>query len=178
MTTKLGDQLAPLLSDKNVQAFFRVIREGESGQTDDAYRMMYGGELFESFADHPRKAIESPWGWTSAAGAYQFMCAVPGKVKTDTWSECVEALGLPDFSPASQDLACLFLIRRRKALMDVMSGAVSAAIRKCNREWASLPCSPYGQPRRTMEQALATFVRHGGSIVKPRGGGGPGEEPR
>ena len=35
------------LGHPNVAAFLRVIRAGESSQTDDAYRMMFGGGLFD-----------------------------------------------------------------------------------------------------------------------------------
>ena len=42
------------------------------------------------------------------------------------------------------------------------AGRIEAAIAKCNREWASLPGSPYGQPTRTMAQALATYDAAGG----------------
>ena len=93
---------------------------------------------------------------STAAGAYQFL--------SRTWDECAAALSLPDFSPPMQDLAAVFLIRRRGALVDVQAGRIEAAIRKCAREWASLPGSPYGQPTRSMEQALATYRQYGGSV--------------
>jgi muramidase (phage lysozyme) len=158
------DQLRAALANQNVQAFLRVIRAGETNQTDDAYRMMYGGALAPDLAQHPGQAFKSPWGWTSAAGAYQFMAAVPGKVKTDTWGECVRALGLTDFSPQSQDLAAVFLIDRRKALAAVLAGRLYDAIALCNREWASLPGSPYGQPTRTTAQARDIYLANGGTF--------------
>lgn len=159
MTT---DRYKQALQSNNVAAFLAVVRAGEGTAGPDGYRTLFGGGLFDSFADHPRQAFKSKWGWTSAAGAYQFMVAIPGKTKVDTWTECVKALNLPDFSPESQDLAAVFLIDRRKALDDVLAGRVEAAIARCADEWASLPGSRYGQPTRSLKQALKTYAEHGG----------------
>jgi muramidase (phage lysozyme) len=145
--------------NQNLSAFLRVIREGETSQTDDAYRTIVGGERFDSFADHPRKRvfIRSLNVWSTAAGAYQFL--------SRTWDECRAALNLPDFSPESQDKAAVFLIRRRKALDDVIAGRFEDAIWKCRLEWASLPGSPYGQPTKTMARARAVYERFGGQYA-------------
>lgn len=147
----------------NLAAFLRVIREGESSQTDEAYRMIVGGGRFHDFSDHPRKMVFIPKlnVNSSAAGAYQFL--------SRTWDECKSRMGLPDFSPESQDKAAVYLIRRRKALDDVMAGRIKEAIEKCAKEWASLPGSPYGQPTLTMERALEVYQRYGGTF-------GPQEE--
>lgn len=140
----------------NLSAFLRVIRAGETGQGDSAYRTMFGGGLFDDFSDHPRQKVTRGTLTSTAAGAYQFL--------SKTWDECAKALNLPDFSPASQDAAAVFLIKRRGALEDVEAGRIQQAIVKCNREWASLPGSPYGQPTRTMDMALATYQRYGGTL--------------
>jgi muramidase (phage lysozyme) len=149
-----------LLDDPNVKSFFAVVRSGEGTSDSGGYSRHFGGDQFDSFADHPRKVITKKLGGKSisstAAGAYQHLAR--------TWDECASALGLADFSPKNQDLAALFLIDRRKALEDVLAGRIERAIAKCNREWASLPGSPYGQPVKTMEQALATYRAHGGSL--------------
>lgn len=145
-----------LASSANLRAFLAVIRAGEGTSDVDGYRRHYGGRLFDGFADHPRVSI-SAGAWTStAAGAYQFL--------SRTWDECRDALGLDDFSPASQDLAAVFLIRRRGALPDVLAGRLPEAIAKCNREWASLPGSPYGQPTRTLQQATDVYLKSGGNL--------------
>lgn len=153
------EQCRDALGSANVQAFLRVIRAGESSQDDDAYRTLVGGGRFDSFDDHPRQRI---WigalkVWSTAAGAYQFLAG--------TWHECAKALSLPDFSPPMQDLAAVFLVKRRGALDDVLAGRIEAAITKCAKEWASLPGSPYGQPVRTMAQALATYAQYGGTLA-------------
>lgn len=151
--------LQAALANRNVQAFLRVIREGETSQTEDAYRTIVGGARFDSFADHPRQRvyIASLKVHSTAAGAYQFL--------SRTWDECAKALSLPDFSPASQDLAAVFLIRRRGALDDVIAGRLEDAIHKCRLEWASLPGSPYGQPTKTMARARAVYERFGGTYA-------------
>lgn len=145
---------AEALSNGNVQAFLRLIRTGEGTADDNGYRRMYGGRLFDSFADHPRVKITAG-NWTStAAGAYQFL--------SRTWDECRRALSLGDFSPPNQDLAAVYLIKRRGALADVMAGRFESAIRKTNKEWASLPESPYGQPTLTMGRAFDVLAANGG----------------
>lgn len=148
------------LASPNVLAFLRLIRAGESSQVDEAYRTVVGGGRFIEFDDHPRRSVHiASLGVNStAAGAYQFL--------SKTWDACVKALELPDFSPVMQDVAAIYLIRGRGALSDVLAGNIPEAIAKCAREWASLPGSPYGQPTRTLEQALATYAQWGG---KPTG---------
>jgi muramidase (phage lysozyme) len=137
----------PLLKHPNVKAFLALIRYTEGAD----YDTLFGGEVFTDFSDHPRRKITRKLGGkpitSSAAGAYQFL--------SRTWDECAKALWLADFFPASQDQAALFLIDRRKALVDVLQGNWPAAIEKCNREWASLPGSPYGQPTKSMQKCLA-----------------------
>lgn len=153
--------LQEALQNANVRAFLAVIRAGEGTSDADGYRRMFGGALFDSFADHPRKVHTfklSKGGElsSSAAGAYQFL--------TKTWDGLVKQYGFADFSPETQDLAAVALIKGRRALDDVIAGRFGDAIRKCNREWASLPGSPYGQPTRTMDEALETYRLAGGSL--------------
>jgi len=145
------------LGSPSLRAFLAVIRAGEGTSDPDGYRRHYGGTLFESFADHPRKTITAGRWTSTAAGAFQFL--------SRTWDECAKALALPDFSPDSQDLAAVFLIRRRGALPDALAGRLDAAIAKCAKEWASLPGSPYGQPTRTLKQAHATYAQAGGALA-------------
>lgn len=136
-----------LLSNRNVKAFLALIKYTEGA----GYQTLFGGERFTSFDDHPRRAITKTLGGkpitSTAAGAYQFL--------SRTWDECATALGLTDFSPQSQDKAALFLIERRRALSAVLEGDWKTALERCNREWASLPGSPYGQPTKTLQTCLS-----------------------
>lgn len=160
MSVGLRTKLDRALRARNMQAFLRVIREGETSQDDSAYRMVFGGGFIESMAYHPRKPITDQLGGkaitSSAAGAYQFL--------SSTWDECAAELGLTDFGHDAQDLAAVYLIHRRGAFDDVIQGRIELAIKKCNREWASLPGSPYGQPVMTLERAIDTYKRWGGQI--------------
>jgi muramidase (phage lysozyme) len=153
LALQLRDTLA---GSANLRAFLRMLRVGEGTTDEDGYRRHFGGELADSLADHPRKVVTKKLGGksisSSAFGAYQFL--------TRTWDGCKAALDLPDMSPASQDVAAVYLIRGRKALPDVLAGRIEQAIIKCNKEWASLPGSPYGQPVKTMAQALEYFASY------------------
>ncbi len=159
-----------MTQDTNVAAFLATIRAAEGTAGPNGYRTLYGYRLFDTFGDHPRIALQSPYGWTSAAGAYQIMARspIPGSTKyttVDTWGDVVRALNLLDFSPASQDAAAVWLVRRRGALADVQAGRFDAAIGKCAREWASLPGSPYGQPVRTLAQVRDVYANAGGAFA-------------
>lgn len=138
---------AEIVRHPNVQAFLSLIRYTEGA----SYDVLFGGGKFTEFDDHPRQLITRSLGGkpitSTAAGAYQFL--------SRTWDECQKALSLPDFSPPAQDMAAVFLIERRGALTSVMLGDWQGAIMKCNKEWASLPGSPYGQPTKTMAKCLA-----------------------
>jgi muramidase (phage lysozyme) len=153
-------ELLGLLDNANVKAFLAVIRAGEGTADEGGYRRHFGNGTFDSFADHPRKAITAGLGknkYTStAAGAYQILAR--------TWDGLVKRYDFDDFEPATQDVAAIALIDGRKALDDVIAGRFETAVAKCAREWASLPGSPYGQPVKTMEQASATYIANGGSF--------------
>lgn len=144
------------LNNKNVQAFLKVIRTGEGTTDANGYRRIFGGQLFSSFADHPRITVSKSGYRSSAAGAYQFIIS--------TWDETARIMGLTDFSPATQDLAALGRIVARGALDDVKNGNFELAVKKCAREWASLPFSPYGQPTITISKATSTYLTSGGTI--------------
>lgn len=163
-TMRLGEMrnVAPvMLGERNVQAVLRVIRAGEGTADEAGYRRIVGGSLFSSFADHPRVIKSGTFAngktWrSSAAGAYQFLAS--------TWDETAGIMGLPDFSPASQDLGALGRIAARGALADVRAGRLDAALAKLGREWASLPGSPYGQPTISAARARAVYAAAGGSV--------------
>lgn len=140
----------------NVKAMLAVIRKGEGTSDTNGYKRIFGGQLFSSFADHPRITVKKGGYTSSAAGAYQFLIS--------TWDETRAKMRLNDFSPASQDLAALGRIAARGALDDVIAGRFEAAIKKLNKEWASLPLSPYGQPVQTMQGARNIYLANNGTI--------------
>lgn len=149
------------MNDPNTQAFLSMIRAAEGTSGADGYRTLFGGRLFDGYADHPRIKVTARSGsgtiTSTAAGAYQILAG--------TWDGVKARLNLPDFSPASQDMAAVELVRRRGALGDVVAGRFGAAVKKCAAEWASLPGSPYGQPTISWNSAAALFASNGGTIT-------------
>jgi muramidase (phage lysozyme) len=140
------DDLLEALQSNNVQAFLRVIRQGESNQTEDAYRILNGGEYFEGW-DHPQRIGKG--GSSTAAGAYQII--------KGTWAGLVKQYGFESFHPLNQDLAAVALLAGRKALEDVKAGRVNEAVRKLPQEWECF-VSPVFQ-----RNAQKIFEAHGGT---------------
>ena len=146
----------------NRAAFLAAIAYSEGTAGPNGYRTMFGGGLFDSFADHPRvffpytdkagKTIK-----TSAAGRYQ--------ITATTWNTLQPRLGLEDFSPESQDAAALELIREQGALNDVDAGNFETAVSKVRRIWASLPGSGWNQPERSIDQLKIAYERAGGAYA-------------
>ncbi|OJW32904.1 MAG: hypothetical protein BGO54_13725 [Sphingobacteriales bacterium 46-32] len=129
--------------------------EGTIGM--NAYRMLYGGSLFNDYSRHPNIAI-TKWGVTStAAGAYQFLYS--------TWAIVQRELRLPDFSPVSQDKAAIELIRKKEALTDVLAGNIVQAIYKCRKVWASFPGAGYGQSEKSLQSLLLLYIKAGGQLL-------------
>lgn len=139
----------------NVRALLRVIRRGEGTADEAGYRRLFGGQLFEGFADHPRIKVTKGKYTSTAAGAYQFL--------SSTWDETARVMGLGSFSPANQDKGAVGRIAARGALDDIKAGRFETAVRKISWEWASMPGSPYGQPVISMDTARAVYVDAGGS---------------
>jgi lysozyme len=160
------------IEEDNVTAFLWMLRccEGTSGP--DGYRTRFGPKgdnLFAiddttlrtyQFKDHPRKGYTYPTKagsiTSTAAGAYQFL--------SKTWDSCQKALSLPDFSPRSQDLGCIFLLKQAGALTPIKKGDFTTAISRTKRIWASLPGDVYGQGGKNFAQATAFFKQGGGTV--------------
>jgi muramidase (phage lysozyme) len=144
------------LGNQNVQAMLKVIRTGEGTADANGYRRIFGGQLFNSFADHPRVSVTKNGYTSTAAGAYQALVS--------SWDETKSIMGLKDFSPASQDLFAVGRIAARGALDDVKAGRFTIAMQKIGKEWASMPLSPYGQPVISMDKAKQVYTANGGAI--------------
>jgi len=74
-------------------------------------------------------------------------------------------LGLPDFSPVSQDLIAIQQIRERRALELIKAGQVVQSISFGRNIWASLPGAGYGQHERKLDDLLAAYRKAGGVVV-------------
>jgi muramidase (phage lysozyme) len=137
--------LLPVIDNPNVRSFLDMISAAE-GTTKNGYNTLFGGGRVDSLADHPRQLFDftettGKPNKTSAAGRYQFL--------SNTWDEQAKKLGLPDFGERSQDLAAVNLLRERGILPDVLQGNWQSAVKKSGPIWASLPSSPYSQPRQS-----------------------------
>jgi muramidase (phage lysozyme) len=146
----------------NEVALLKTIGFSEIGRdllahSDNGYNVLFGGTLFQSYADHPRKHITIGGLTSTAAGKYQILERIydeyKGKVKVN------------DFSPHAQDLIALELIKETGGDMLINEGHFSEAIIRCNRIWASLPNSPYGQHTNNMNYLEAFFVNVGGTLA-------------
>lgn len=164
--------LSPTGGARNIKAFLRVIREGESNQLDEgphsAYRARYHPER-RVFVEgplkgrgHPRIFEPLPDGSgrkSSAFGAYQFTAT--------TWDAINEKYGLDDdISEWSQDCHAVALIHDVGALDDVLSGRFAEAVAKCGAVWASLPHSSLqdGGSKVAWMRAQLVWEQHGGGV--------------
>jgi muramidase (phage lysozyme) len=116
--------------------------------------------VITDFSRHPEILVQVRPGLRStAAGRYQFILR--------TW----RGLGLADFTPASQDLGAVMLMRQRNMITPLLNGNFRQAVHNGAPEWASLPTaqggSHYpGQHARSIEslervynEALARYQR-------------------
>ena len=148
----------------NRQAFLDMLAWSEGTSTipgsDNGYNVLVGSTpqhplLFHSYADHPR--IFNPDLDSTAAGRYQLLAKYYDAYK--------EMLGVPDFSPFSQDAIAIRQISERRALADIDTGNLQNAILKCNAIWASLPGSPYGQRQQNVNDLQAVYLNAGGKLA-------------
>ena len=161
----MAKQLENYLEDKNVQAFLALIRDTEgTAKGADPYRV-YGGSSKNQIKDLSKPDFKR-WGFTqtdgkkntsSASGAYQFL--------ERTWNGLAKEYGLTDFSPRSQDLGAIALLKQSGALDAIVKGDFDTAVKKANRTWASLPGSPYAQHTRSNNYVAQSLAKHLGEDV-------------
>jgi len=133
-----------LLSAPNVQKMLDLIANAEGVQ--HGYNTLFGNERLSDLSWHPgvKKGFTQTDGkknTTTAAGRYQFL--------EDTWNGVAKQLGLKDFSPKNQDIAAVALLAQNGALPSVLKGDFKTAVQKSGSTWASLPSSPYAQPKKS-----------------------------
>lgn len=123
------------------------------------YDVIVGGSLFTDFSRHPQKLVYIPKYkvHSTAAGRYQMIYP--------TWNVLRARLGLPDFSPESQDAACIELLRECGALPYIVAGKFAQGAQKARRIWASLPGSGNGQRENSVADVQDAYVRAGGVVA-------------
>jgi muramidase (phage lysozyme) len=130
----------PASPEANVKKFLDFLGRAEGAD----YNTIVGGSKFSDFRAHPRVVgLRTAEGPSTAAGKYQIVGT--------TYDDIAPKIGVRDFSPDSQDKIALELIRRKGALEDIRNGNFDAAVGKLGGIWASLPSSPYSQPKRSAE---------------------------
>ena len=150
---------------QNRVAFLDMVAASEIGAsllalTDDGYNVLVGATpsnvlTFDSYAAHPNvfnRALNS-----TAAGRYQILYR--------WWRVYQAQLGLPDFSPVSQDRYALQQLRERGALPLIDAGRFELAVERCSSIWASLPGAGYGQHENDLAQLQAAYVAAGGEVA-------------
>jgi muramidase (phage lysozyme) len=165
--------VAPVAVDAaaaNCAAWIDTIGKAEGADYSTCYGYSF---TITDYSDHP--AVLGTWPGVKLSDT---MCANagfgPGCISTaagkgqitrPTWLRLKAKLGLPDFSPASQDAAILQLTAERGALEAVKAGDVATAAQRCRNEWASLPGNYAGQGQRSATQLAQWFAAAGGQAV-------------
>jgi muramidase (phage lysozyme) len=148
-----------------VKAFLDLIAWSEGTSThpltkNDGYDVIvtgvHGQAVFTDYTKHPFEdggavLVRSgpPPLVSAAAGRYQILARF--------WRIYRAQLGLPDFSPESQDAVALQQIKERRAVAMLEDNDVAGAIKACSNIWASLPGNGYGQGGHTMEALLDRY---------------------
>lgn len=140
-------ELQRILNDPNARKMLDILAKAEG--VKHGYNTIFGNERFNDLSRHPNvlKSFTQTDGvknGTTAAGRYQFL--------KRTWDGLSKQYGLNDFSPQNQDIGALALMAQKGALDNVLQGDFSGAVKKLGGTWASLPSSPYAQPRRSYSE--------------------------
>lgn len=154
---------AAALGGQNVVAFLDMLAVSEGTDIprqpskNRGYDVIVGGQLFTDYRDHPRVLVALPrYGIkSSAAGRYQFLRA--------TWDDLAKRCGLTDFSPVSQDIACVALLKQCGAYNLVRLGKFDEAVHAARKIWASLPGAGYGQHEQQITKLRSAYLAAGGT---------------
>jgi muramidase (phage lysozyme) len=151
------------LAHPNVAAFLKAIAAAEGGGYDFKYGALKGRSndrwRFTDTSTHPGPGID---GKSTAAGMYQ--------ITRPTWQHHGAKLGLRDFSPRTQDLIAVEILRSLGVIEAVKEGRIVEVMPKVARIWAALPKGPnltnHYPPQRYMkfESFISTYLFAGGKI--------------
>lgn len=151
------------LKNTNVRAFLKAIGEAEGGEYDFKFGAIKGRKndpwRFTDFSTHPGPGRG---GTTTAAGLYQ--------ITKPTWHDHgVNGMGLADFTPETQDLIAVSILRRRGVIEKIKEGDIEAGLAEASRQWAALPKGRgkpgyYHQPYVEFEHFEAVYKSEGGTV--------------
>jgi muramidase (phage lysozyme) len=117
---------------------------------------IHGPSVFTDYTDHPFAHGGSvqfhlnPPEFSTAAGRYQVLAHYFEAYKAQ--------LGLPDFSPASQDRVAIQQISERNSIHLIEQGNIAGAITACSNIWASFPGNDYGQGGHSLAGLVAKYT--------------------
>lgn len=161
-------ELLKYYNDPRVRAVLGVIRDAEgTAKYADPYRVAGGGKVTLSSLNTPTFHL---WNFTdktgrqdksSATGAYQFL--------QRTWDDLANTYGFTDFSPYSQDLAAIALLKRAGALPYIQRGDYLGALQAAKGVWASLPGAGYNQQERSYDYLKKSLEKHLGQPLEMHG---------
>ena len=149
--------MARVSADPRVCAFLDALAksEGTADLGEDGYNVLVGSEpghvlTFVSYADHPRRVMSIRDGLkSSAAGRYQIIAP--------TFDATKRHAGVTDFSPVSQDLIAIELLKQCGAYALLLADNVPAAFAAAAPVWASLPGAGYGQRENKLTECLTWY---------------------
>lgn len=160
-STRLAEN-EELLGDRNVAAFIKAVALAEGGGYDFKYGAIKGKRndpwRFTDYSTHPGPG---KGGTTTAAGMYQINIA--------TWRDHGAKMGLTDFTPRTQDLIAVEILRSIGVIEKIKAGDVAGAMPRAAVKWAALPKGPGltsahpDQPFTTYEEFFRNYQAAGGS---------------
>lgn len=154
------------LDNPNVQAFLGMLRDAEgTSKRSNPYKTRFGGQVDESldynalptFVKKEFTQTDGKKNLSGAVGAYQFI--------QSTWRGLQRNYGFKDFSPKTQDMAAIALLKENGALPHILRGDFNTALKKAGPTWASLPTSPHPQHTRSHEFVQNSLQKHLGQPV-------------
>ena len=127
--------LIDVVQNANVQKMLSLIAKTEGTDRLHGYNTLVGGSKIQDTSKHPNiVGLETADGKSTAAGRYQ--------ITGTTWRGLQKKYGLGnDFSPSSQDLAAVALMKDAGALDSILKGDFKGGINKVKNIWVSLPGS-------------------------------------
>ncbi|EFC43438.1 muramidase [Naegleria gruberi] len=161
----LSSEMDKNLLNRNIRAFLELIAFCEATYTFGYNRLVNGTpttDPFQTCYSHGIVNITSNLNThpfilvslnatlkSTAAGKYQYL--------NRTWHSLPKEIHNNLFTPYGQDRGAIALLMRRESLQAIKQGNIELALNLCNKEWASFPNSPYGQPTKKMEECLKKY---------------------